>query len=332
MEGLNGNMDHGLLAKYLAGEATQAEMKLVEEWRAMSSENAREYRKFEALWDASMAVQSSGNSAYQADKAWKKVATRIGGQVASGKTIRSFTLVPYLLRVAAVVTIAMAAYFIYNAMRTDYVEVMADESPVSHPLPDGSTVALRQGATIAYEEGFNTKARVVKLQGKAFFEVEKEPERPFSVELDGTKVVVLGTSFQIHNEAADSLTEVIVVTGKVAFIALHSRDTMLLLPGQRGIYNKHTAKFEAVGTLRENALFWKTNTLAFRNERIADVIATLHDAFGKEITIENGEILECRFTGRFSDQSLEGILEHLALSFGWKVTFGTTITIEGKGC
>ncbi len=63
-------------------------------------------------------------------------------------------------------------------------------------LADGSIVHLNAGSTIRYPASFDRK-REVYLSGEAFFEVVKNPSRPFLIHLDNGTVKVLGTSFNV---------------------------------------------------------------------------------------------------------------------------------------
>ncbi len=49
-----------------------------------------------------------------------------------------------------------------------------------------------------YPVKFDEKERKVYLSGEAYFEVAKDPERPFFVEMEGVEVRVYGTSFNVN--------------------------------------------------------------------------------------------------------------------------------------
>jgi hypothetical protein len=48
-------------------------------------------------------------------------------------------------------------------------------------LPDGSTVILQKGSKLKYFDSYNSQNREVYLSGEAFFEVVKNPKKPFLV-------------------------------------------------------------------------------------------------------------------------------------------------------
>jgi transmembrane sensor len=84
-------------------------------------------------------------------------------------------------------------------------------------LQDGSLVALNARTTLAFKVAGDRRS--VRLeQGEAYFEVAKDPARPFLVETPAGTVRVTGTHFNVRADAADTL-EVTVLEGSVAVLA-----------------------------------------------------------------------------------------------------------------
>ena len=83
-------------------------------------------------------------------------------------------------------------------------------------LTDGSTVWLQSGSTLAYDSSFGAESRNVKLRGEGFFDIAKDPERPFTVEISGLKVRVHGTRFNIRTLPASGEVLISLLEGSVA--------------------------------------------------------------------------------------------------------------------
>ena len=66
-------------------------------------------------------------------------------------------------------------------------------------LEDGSVVYLSEQTSLKYPDRFADNKREVALQGNAFFDINRQPERPFFIDTDLAKVEVFGTSFSIKN-------------------------------------------------------------------------------------------------------------------------------------
>jgi ferric-dicitrate binding protein FerR (iron transport regulator) len=107
-------------------------------------------------------------------------------------------------------------------------------------LPDGTRIWLSPGSHISYPNKFRTKERLVKLEGEAFFDVVHDEDHPFVIQSGQLKTVVLGTSFNIKAYPDQIISEVTVISGKVA-VQEHnlpkSKQAIMVL-NQRAVYNK----------------------------------------------------------------------------------------------
>ena len=66
---------------------------------------------------------------------------------------------------------------------------------------------------ISYDPNFGK--RQIQLDGEAFFDVTKNPQKPFTILTKNTATTVLGTSFNIKNEATKTIVTVFTGTGSV---------------------------------------------------------------------------------------------------------------------
>ena len=85
-------------------------------------------------------------------------------------------------------------------------------------LADGSKIWLNADSKVQYPALFNGSTREVYLNGEAFFDIAKNPSKPFIIHLSNGTVRVLGTSFNIKAYDNEPVVETSVATGKVAFI------------------------------------------------------------------------------------------------------------------
>jgi ferric-dicitrate binding protein FerR (iron transport regulator) len=109
-------------------------------------------------------------------------------------------------RVAAAVLFFITVSFIdQNAKRSQNIQQpiaqIVKENPKGQKtkiiLPDGSKVWLNSESRLEYSSVFTGK-RQVSLVGEAFFEVAKNPNKPFQVFSNGVLTTALGTSFNIN--------------------------------------------------------------------------------------------------------------------------------------
>ena len=69
-------------------------------------------------------------------------------------------------------------------------------------LPDGTTVYLNTNSKIIFPKRFEKNKREITLKGEAFFEVTKDKNRPFIINVNEAQVEVLGTSFNILSNSS----------------------------------------------------------------------------------------------------------------------------------
>lgn len=115
---------------------------------------------------------------------------------------------------AAAAALALAALWFVRLPR-EMVTPAGQRQEVT--LGDGSHVALNARTTLAVS--LHGDRRRVRLdQGEAYFEVAKDPARPFFVETPAGTVRVTGTRFNVRADSAETL-EVTVLEGSVAVLA-----------------------------------------------------------------------------------------------------------------
>src|SRR5690606_18082388 len=113
----------------------------------------------------------------------------------------------YWIKAAAVLIVGVVlAWLLVDPIEGEQVEkepaVISLEAPLgiklTKVLPDGSKVTLNSNSSISYTEGFTESTREIKLKGEAFFQVTKDPARPFIVHTGNIATTALGTSFNIR--------------------------------------------------------------------------------------------------------------------------------------
>ena len=194
-------------------------------------------------------------------------------------------------------------------------------------LPDGSRVFLAGGSKISYNqhEFINTK-RLVNFEGEAYFEVEKNLDRPFSVLTDKTETQVLGTAFNLLAYKSLSSTVLTVTEGKVSFAGLNTDKTkksqsLQLTVNDQVAFDKLKNQFSGIKKLKtENKSIWKQHQIIFEDHKLEDVVVTLENRFNKDIFIQDEELKSRKITGNFANRNLEEILEviSIALEFDYK--------------
>lgn len=180
-------------------------------------------------------------------------------------------------------------------------------------LPDGSKVTLNRHSQLSYPQTFG-KERMVELNGEAYFEVSKNPEKPFRVKTNGVTVSVLGTHFNVNAYAADSLVETTLLEGSVAVSDNRNGNQVILNPNETAVYRKANGML----TLHSesdagNEISWCKGILSFDNTPMGEIARELSHYFNVNIQIKGGNLRNYKLSARFKqDETLEEILDMLA--------------------
>lgn len=122
---------------------------------------------------------------------------------------------------AASVIMLLGGYLLWNRLRDQrqpsanlqhLVTGLQERKRVQ--LSDGTTIWLEPGSSLHYPGQFIDSTREVTFSGEAFFEVAKNPAKPFIIHTGTIRTRVLGTSFTVQ-AYAPARQEVTVVTGRV---------------------------------------------------------------------------------------------------------------------
>ncbi len=315
---------YDLLAKYFSGEVTSSEQKSVLEWK---KDNPKEFDNMRSIWEARNLVDFDSRTAIS--KVWT--------QIEKNKPQRSLRI-GWMRNVAAaaillcVLGIGWKTYSYMNTSEAqeEYLTISNREAtPKLVNLPDGSLVTLNQNASITHLAKFDSETRAVQLDGEAFFKVFHDPETPFIVDLDGSEVKVLGTSFNIsHNDLS---TEVLVRTGRVEF----SKDgnEIILQPYEKGQYNHKTGTLQKQGDVTLQDMSWMSKTMLYKDRPFRDIVYDIVEIYGTEIEVENTKILDCLYTGRLSDLAVDQIFELIEFALDVEVIKNqNSYIINGNGC
>lgn len=192
----------------------------------------------------------------------------------------------------------------------------------SVPMSDGSKVTLNTDSRIrlALTE---TERRVELERGEAFFDVAKDPTRPFVVAAGAKRVIAVGTQFSVRRDGDD--VRVFVTEGRVrvedetepAARAGSNEDKLLTLSAgsiarasDAGVLVQETTVPEI-----ENYLSWRTGYLIFRDMALADAIAEFNRYNTRKIVIEDSAVAAIRLSGKFRATQFEAFVRLLEEGF-----------------
>lgn len=241
----------------------------------------------------------------------------------------------FLLRIAAAIVAIMAfsatLYIITGIPSHHMIQACAEPSHMGITLSEGTQIALNQRAVLSYPERLNRRNRTVYLKGEAFFDVSKVKNSRFSVEVGAMTVQVTGTAFNIREDHSGNI-EVSVVEGEVLFYENGKRDNNIrIAAGQKSTYQVDMGQFDNEPFASENFLFWKTETLAYKDTPLWLVFDELEKNYNRTIVVKDSQILQNRWNSLHSGQQLDEIMEELCIYFDLEcIEQNDTILVQRK--
>lgn len=204
-------------------------------------------------------------------------------------------------------------------------------------LPDGTKVKLNSGSTITWPQSFAKDTRAVTLKGEGYFEVTKNPKKPFLVVTDELTVKVLGTVFNVKAYADDKNTETTLLKGKVQ-VQLKDRPekTIILLPNEKlvvmnaaympeEIVDKKQARTEyqlkKLPNLKPQDMLemaWLSNRLVFINENFETVAKQMERKYNVQMVFDDPVLKTEQLSGALEKESLESALGIIKLTTPFK--------------
>jgi transmembrane sensor len=213
-------------------------------------------------------------------------------------------------------------------------------------LGDGSVVTLRPKSRLSYPKQFGANNRTVYLNGEAFFDVVKNPAKPFLIYANQTVTKVLGTSFLVRAFESEKAVIVTVRTGRVSVFkqqdfekaqwsGLRQIQGVILTPNQQMTYNLADNQLMKALVEKPKALMPETisREQIFEDAPVAKVFSTIEHTYGVKLLYNEDDLSTCLVNLTFSNESLLERLDVVCQTIGatYEVLDGQ-IVINSKGC
>jgi len=315
--------------KYFDGTSTPEENREIIRWRKSKQKNEQLFEELQEVWRITGKISED----FQPDTsmAWRNVSKKIDDyENVAIKPNRGNNISYYISRVAAVFIIGVAIYLMFelNNHSEKFSEQLATKYEMRDlVLPDGSRVWLNENSLLKYSKSFDGDERIVKLEGEGYFEVVKNPNKPFVVVSENSRIEVLGTSFDYFTKENES-DIVIVNSGKVKFSELTAgNNKVVLTKGEKAeliVLDKSIKK-----SLNNdiNYLAWKTGKLMFENKAFDEMINTISKYYKRNFEIKTDSLKSSRLTVAFDNQTLEDVLKIIELTMDVTCTVKSQIII-----
>jgi len=320
-----------LIYRRLEGNASAEDEEALLRWIDESDENRKHYVHCVRMH----AELQKKNIELNKASALKNIKQQISKQTDSqSKPAQHYRFRNYAVAIAAAAAVIVALVIFSKPPQAPTIAevIYTSDSLTDIVLSDSSKVFLNAGSKLFAEEVFSGNERRVALKGNGFFEVAKNPDVPFIINVGHVEVKVLGTSFDII-ETAESV-KVSVATGKVQVMDTATNETRILTKNRQCLFVKDCKAGEVTELADQNYLAWHTGVLSFSNYPLKDAINLINNHYDKNIELGNKEMADCPFSSKFDHTSFKDVLTVLQIAFDAEIdsTNKDAILLKGVSC
>ena len=277
------NLDRELLFRFFNKETTLEEEKKIRLWIDECDEHRREFFRERQLFDA---ILLHGDPSYEKSRPrfyipWHKVVATLSGIAA-----------------IVILTIITTTYFLQQSFRDEVMNTVTvpQGQRVHLTLSDGTKVWLNAKTKMEYPQSFKVSdQRIVKVDGEAYFEVTKDTQHPFHVNVkNGVSIEVLGTSFNVRSYMDENTIETVLEKGSVRMS--QGKDAVILIPGNKAVYlPNEPIRLTTVNTELYTA--WRHGQYIFMNESVENILKQLSRWYDIEVFYSNEAAKSVVFSG-----------------------------------
>ena len=309
-----------LLARYLAGECSAAEIRDIEQWAELSAVNRARLDQLRAVWTAR--VPESGRK-WDVEGIWARVrpARRAFGVTLQATPHRRASA----LAAAAILVVLLGGAAVMlkwthpaPPMR-EYVTGRGQR--ITMQLADGSQLILAPQSRLQIPAEFapGRQAREVVLNGEAFFTVTHDAQHPFRVRTGSAVVEDIGTRFDLRAYPEDSTVSVAVADGAVA-LGRAKAEGVVVRAGEVGTLAPNGLVATRDGGSLAEFLSWTDGRLHFTNAPLPDVLQTLGRWYDLDVRLQGTGLSTRTITADLTLRSPDDMLAALALAVDARLT------------
>lgn len=198
------------------------------------------------------------------------------------------------------------------------------------PLADGSTVAINTKSRVAI--AFARERRTIRLEeGEAFFQVARDPARPFLVEAGRIRVQAVGTAFSVRRR--DNGADVLVTEGVIEAWADGAEGNRIRLAAGQRAFLADNAAINATPTAPsevDRALAWRSGRIDLAGETLAHAADEFNRYNRRQIVIADPRLAGERLYGIFRTDDPEGFARAVNSSLNVPIRAGVDEIAIGR--
>lgn len=171
-----------------------------------------------------------------------------------------------------------------NTVSENILSVPLGSKPVRLVLVDGTEVWLNTGSSLTYPTKFVGVDRKVKMTGEVFFDVAKNPAKPFKVIANGIETQALGTQFNINAYSDEPMSKITLIEGSIKVERKKSDNKLehlIVKPGQQVLGADHLKLMENANL--DEVMAWKNGQFYFEGANIKTIMSQISKYYNVEV-------------------------------------------------
>jgi transmembrane sensor len=310
MQKMNRNIPWDIIIKRFKNEISLEEQAALDVWLA-DGKNMSVYNDLNSLWLS--IVEEGTNYESNVDALWAKMELRMKKN--EPKVIKlpqaSFRWLSGVASILILTLLSLTGYMSVKTYKSNLAYTYSSLTGKSKVmLPDGSQVWLNTESTLEYSTSIWNQTRNVKLKGEAYFDVKKDPDRPFIVKSNGFDVKVHGTTFNVAARENDPNINVSLLSGSV--VVGNGVVSKTIVPGETAVCSKSEG---SILTEKNDVLFaamWANESIHFERKSIKELSKYLSKWYGVKIILDPLIPESQAYTFSIRHEPLEEILRLMA--------------------
>ncbi len=224
-----------------------------------------------------------------------------------------FKIVASILLPLLIVNISLWYYFTSSNEKVIWNEIHVPKGETSQFIfQDGTKVFLNADSKLSYPTNFKGDIREVKLDGEAYFEVSKNPDKLFLVATGKLMIKVYGTSFKVNGYSSSNKVTARLDEGSISLL-LPNQQEQKLEPGYEASFNTTTGSLTMEKSSMSGKPSWQTNQLEFNNITLEEVVEIMERTYNVNITIGDNTIKHYNYHLKFNKATIDEVFDALQL-------------------
>lgn len=302
-----------LILRARRGEASEEELRRLDQWRRSSPDNERRFREVSRIVDLAAELEEPVDTTpVSAETVVARAEERRSSTSSASGSPRRWSRRRILAGVAAVAAVLVLAFGLdlwwdgtglLTGPETRVVLETGPEEGRSTQLPNGILVYLGPASNLAAVE--TAEGPTYRLEGHGFFGVPEQDDDRVVVETAAGRLTVLGTRFGVRSEQEE--LDLVVVEGRVQ---VDAPDRAFEL-GPAGLGSVRDGRVESVAQVEDplDHLAWMDRAMVFQSTPLREVAREIERRYGARIEIRASDVQDRTVTTAFDGQPFDEVMD-----------------------